>query len=71
MQAACGKIKLLDLAKETIRIAAEGLERIAPDEAKYLEALWQRVLVEEKSPADVLLENWNNSIENVFKLTAI
>lgn len=64
-------VSVLDLAKETIRLAAEGLNRIAPEETKRLEILQRRVLLEEKSPADVLLENWNNSIEKVFELTAI
>ena len=71
LQAVFGGVKILDLAKETIRIAAEGLNRITPEETKYLDALQNRVLIEEKSPADVLLENWNGSIEEVFKMTAI
>lgn len=62
---------VLGLAKKVVRLAAEGLNRVAPGETKYLEILQRRVLVEEKSPADVLLEDWGNSMEKVFALTAI
>lgn len=71
LQAVFREVRILDLAKESLRLAVEGLERIAPEETKYLEILQNRVLIEEKSPADILLENWNDSIEKVFELTAI
>jgi glutamate--cysteine ligase len=71
LQAVWKNVSVLDLAKETVRLAAEGLIRIAPEETKHLEILQRRVLLEEKSPADVLLENWDNSIEKVFELTAV
>lgn len=71
LRAISGKIKILDLAKETIKIAAAGLHRYAPEETKYLDALRERVLIAEKSPADLLLENWDSSIEKVFALAEL
>ena len=71
LQTVCGEVKILDLAKEIVKIAVSGLKRIAPYEVKYLDVLRQKVLVEEKSPADFLLQNWDNSIEKVFEITAI
>jgi glutamate--cysteine ligase len=71
LQAIWKNVSVLDLAKEIVRLAGEGLNRIAPAETKYLEILQRRVLLEEKSPADVLLESWDDSIEKVFELTAI
>jgi glutamate--cysteine ligase len=71
LQAVSQGVSVLALAKETVRIAAEGLAKIAPEETKYLEYLRRRVVIEEKSPADRLLENWNGEIEKVFELTAL
>lgn len=71
LQGVCGEIKVLDLAQKVVGIALEGLNRIAPDETKYLETAAQRVCIEERSPADVLRTNWNGSIEKVFELTTI
>ena len=71
LQAVLSDVSILDLAKETVRIASEGLNRIAPEESKYLDILRRRVLVEEKSPADDLLANWNGKIEQVFEMTEI
>jgi len=54
-------VRLLPLARELVRLAAEGLGRIAPDEVAYLDVLRQRVVVEGVSPADILLRNWEGS----------
>lgn len=54
-------VRLLPLAREVVRLAADGLARVAPDELHYLEVLRQRVLVEGLSPADILLRNWEGS----------
>ena len=52
-------VDVLALAKETVRLAAEGLSRVAPEEVPYLDVLRERVLHEEISPADILLRNWH------------
>ncbi|HWS54357.1 MAG TPA: glutamate-cysteine ligase family protein [Pyrinomonadaceae bacterium] len=51
-------VRVLPLARELVRLAADGLSRVAPDEVRYLDVLRQRVLVEGVSPADILLRNW-------------
>jgi glutamate--cysteine ligase len=66
-----GKTKVLELAKKIVELAHEGLKKNAPDEARFLDVLRKRVLIEEVSPADVLLENCQNSVEEVFEFAAI
>ena len=56
-------VEVLGLAKEILEIADKGLQRIAPDETKYLEPLKQQVIEDEVCPADILLKNWNGSID--------
>ncbi|HEX8747503.1 MAG TPA: glutamate-cysteine ligase family protein [Pyrinomonadaceae bacterium] len=57
---ACG-VQILPLAKEMIRLAADGLGRFAPEERRHLDVLFQLVLEEELCPADILLRNWHGS----------
>lgn len=61
----------LPLAKELVRLATEGLRRIAPDEVRYLDILHQQVIADELCPADILLRNWHGgwhrSMERVFE----
>ncbi|HEV2761372.1 MAG TPA: glutamate-cysteine ligase family protein [Pyrinomonadaceae bacterium] len=52
-------VNVLALAKEIVRLAAEGLTRVAPEEVSYLDVLRERVLHEEISPADILLRDWH------------
>jgi glutamate--cysteine ligase len=54
-------VRLLPLAREVVRLAADGLGRLAPDEVAYLDVLRQRVIVEGVTPADILLRNWEGS----------
>ncbi|HKR01680.1 MAG TPA: glutamate-cysteine ligase family protein [Pyrinomonadaceae bacterium] len=54
-------IDVLGIAKEVVRLAQEGLERIAPQEVSYLDVLFQQVVRDEVSPADILLRNWHGS----------
>jgi glutamate--cysteine ligase len=54
-------VDVLALARALVRLAAEGLQRIAPDEVHYLDVLRQRVVEEGVSPADILLRNWEGS----------
>lgn len=69
LQATSGNVNVLNLAKEIVQTAFEGLTRSAPDETKFLDVVRDRVLNLEKSPADLLLETWDNSIQNLFKIT--
>jgi glutamate--cysteine ligase len=54
-------VRLLPLAREVVRLACDGLGRLAPDEVSYLDVLRQRVIVEGVAPADILLRNWEGS----------
>jgi len=64
-------VNVLTLARETVRLAAEGLKRVAPEEVSYLDVLQERVVVEGLCPADILLRNWegawHGSMERVFE----
>jgi glutamate--cysteine ligase len=71
LQAVYERVNIIDLAKEIVLLARRGLERVAPDEVEYLEVLRQKILLEERSSADVLLAQSNGSIDKVFELTAI
>ncbi|HEV3468167.1 MAG TPA: glutamate-cysteine ligase family protein [Pyrinomonadaceae bacterium] len=54
-------VRVLPLARELVRLAADGLARLAPEEVRYLDVLRQRVITEGVSPADILLRNWQGS----------
>ena len=62
---------MLRLARETVRLAAEGLKRVAPEETFYLDILVERVVGEGVCPADILLRNfegsWHGSMDRVFE----
>lgn len=64
-------VDVLHLAKEIVEIANDGLRSIAPDETKYLESLKQLVIEDEVCPADILIRDWNGSIEKIVELTRI
>lgn len=52
------RVDVLSIAKETIKIAARGLEQLAPDETPYLDVLREQVIEDETSPADKLIRSW-------------
>jgi glutamate--cysteine ligase len=64
-------VDVLGLARDVIGLAVEGLQRVAPDEASYLDILVERVKGEGVCPADILLRNWegswHGSMERVFE----
>jgi glutamate--cysteine ligase len=64
-------VDVLGLAREVVGLAVEGLKRVAPDEAGYLDVLVARVVGEGVCPADILLRNfegsWHGSMERVFE----
>jgi glutamate--cysteine ligase len=57
---ACG-IEVLALAKQMVRLSADGLSRVAPEEMRYLDILFEQVIQDEVCPADILLRNWHGS----------
>lgn len=54
-------VEVLALAKEVVRLSAEGLRRLSPQELPYLDVLFEQVIEEEVCPADILLRNWHGS----------
>ena len=54
-------VEVLSLAKESVRLAREGLQRTTPAEVGYLDVLQEQVLADEVCPADILLRNWHGS----------
>lgn len=68
-------IDVLGLAKEMVRLARSGLERITPSEASYLDVLQEQVIEDEVCPADILLRNWegawHSSMERVLEYLRI
>ncbi len=71
LQATYAGVDVLASAKEIIRLASEGLARVTPEELKYLDILHERVIEDEVSTADILLQNyqgsWHGSIERVIE----
>ncbi|HEV2911774.1 MAG TPA: glutamate-cysteine ligase family protein [Pyrinomonadaceae bacterium] len=68
-------VRVSALAGEAIRLAVEGLGRIAPEEVHYLDVLRERVLEDEVCPADILLRNyegsWHGSMGRVIEYLRI
>ena len=64
-------VDVLRVAREVVRLAVEGLRRVAPDETHYLDVLVERVVGEGVCPADILLRNfegsWHGSMDRVFE----
>lgn len=61
LEAACGRWKVLDLAKATVELSLAGLKAIAPDEVRYLAGVEERVTREGTCPADLLIRNFRAS----------
>jgi glutamate--cysteine ligase len=59
-------VDVLALAKETVRLADEGLRRIAPSELHYLDILTQQVIDESICPADILIKNWRGDTQQLL-----
>ncbi|HEX8708217.1 MAG TPA: glutamate-cysteine ligase family protein [Pyrinomonadaceae bacterium] len=59
LAARTGGVNVLGLSKELVRLAAAGLQRIAPAESGYLDVLAEQVIEDEVCPADILLRNWH------------
>jgi glutamate--cysteine ligase len=54
-------VDVLGLARELVTLAVAGLQRIVPEEVRYLEILLEQVLEDEVCPADILLDNWHGA----------
>jgi glutamate--cysteine ligase len=65
LAASDGRRDVLDLAREVVALAADGLQRVAPDEVAYLDAVRARV-AEGVSPADILLRDWRGSHQDAM-----
>jgi glutamate--cysteine ligase len=61
------QVDVLGIAKEVVRLARSGLERVAPSEAAYLDVLSEQVIQDEVCPADILLRNWHGSWNGSMK----
>jgi glutamate--cysteine ligase len=63
------------LAEASIELARAGLNSIAPDEARYLDVLDERVTRERITPADILIRNfngrWNGDIRKAVDYLSI
>lgn len=68
-------INVLELSKDIVALAVEGLQNIAPEEVTYLDVIVQQVIEDGVSPADILLRNWHGawhgSIDEVIKYLRI
>lgn len=66
---------IIKLAEASIELARSGLERIAPDEVRYLDVLEQLVVRERVCPADILIRNftgsWNGDIRKAIEYSRI
>jgi glutamate--cysteine ligase len=60
-------VDVLNLAKEVVRLARQGLQAIAPAEVNYLDILFEQVIEDEICPADILLRNWHGSWHGSMK----
>ena len=60
LAAAADGLRVFELARDLVALAAEGLRRTASDEERYLDPL-KEALAERASPADALLKNWEGS----------
>lgn len=78
LQAKLGDISVYELAKAAVEIAEAGLQRIAPQEGYYLEALKEEAVIGRHCPADFLIDtfgktdgmftkNWNGDIRKAME----
>lgn len=55
---------VLDVAREVVRLAVDGLRRVAPEELRYLDPLIERVIEAGECPADRLIREYSTSWGN-------
>ncbi len=61
LSACAAGVNVLNLARDLLALAAEGLTRVAADEVVYLDPLRQLVGEDRMCPADVLLRDWHGA----------
>ena len=70
-----GRIKVLDLAREALALALDGLREIAPAEVEHLGAVAERVKNEGLAPADILIRNfqgsWHGRVERLIEYLCV
>ena len=75
LEASLNNQPLASLAADVIALARAGLQRVAGDEAHYLDVLDERVTRERLSNADILIRNfegaWRGDIRQFMQHTAI
>ena len=71
LAAKCAGVDVLGLARDLVRLASEGLGRVAPEEVSYLEPLRGLIVEEGVCPADLLLRDyegsWHGSLERAVE----
>jgi glutamate--cysteine ligase len=60
LEAALDHVSVFDMAMTAVEIARDGLNRIAPDEMRFLDPLEEYVIREKICPADVLIKNFQD-----------
>ncbi|MFP5265539.1 MAG: glutamate--cysteine ligase [Blastocatellia bacterium] len=75
LDARAAGVNVSRLAADSIELARAGLESIAPEEARYLDVLEERVTRERVCPADILIRNyngmWNGDIRKAVEYLSI
>jgi glutamate--cysteine ligase len=70
-----GRIKVLDLAREALALALDGLREIAPAEVEHLGGVAERVKNEGLAPADILIRNfqgsWHGRVERLVEYLCV
>lgn len=61
LQADAEGVRVVDVAREAVRLAADGLRRVAPDELGYLDPLLERVVDAGECPADRLIREYESA----------
>ncbi len=65
LQAKLGKYKIVDLAKEIIKISHCYLNKEGKNEQKYLDSI-SELIQDELCPADIILQNWHDKWNGNF-----
>lgn len=63
LAAASGGVRVLEIARQLVQLAGEGLDRIAPGERAYLAPLEEYVLERGISPADALVAEFEGPLD--------
>jgi glutamate--cysteine ligase len=70
LRAHCEGVDVLNLARDIVALAREGLRRIAPDEVHHLDTLSQQV-ADGVSPADMLLAKSKGDVHKAMQMATV